>query len=293
MKLSIITINFRKPSLTIACLKSVYASYRKFFEKNTFEFLIVDNFSEDNSIEIIEEEIKKKQYKNVSLLSHKENNGFGGGNNFGSKKAKGEYILFLNNDTTVSGDGIEKMVEFLDTNPKAGILGGELYNENGTPQVSTGTFYSLVPVLLLLLGFQRFGIIDKTPREITQVDWVKGAFMTIRKNVFEDLHGFDEHIFMYTEDMELCFRAKEKGYEVYFYPTKGIIHKDQGSSTRSFAIVNIYQNLLYFYQKHKSLTEYSLVKLLLQSKALLLILYGKLTKNTYFTQTYEKALKVC
>ena len=79
MKLSIITINFKKPFLTTSCIASVYTTYKTFFEKNAFELLIVDNFSQDESVAILEKEIKKQKYKNIHVLSHKENNGFGGG----------------------------------------------------------------------------------------------------------------------------------------------------------------------------------------------------------------------
>ena len=114
----------------------------------------------------------------------------------------------------------------------------------------------------------------------------------IRSEVFTRLGGFDEKIFMYTEDMELCYRAKLAGYAVYFYPDVKVFHADQGSSNRTFAIVNIYRNLLYFYQKHRSHKEYLYIKTLLRTKAFALIAAGRLTKNEYLTQTYEKALKV-
>lgn len=115
----------------------------------------------------------------------------------------------------------------------------------------------------------------------------------IRKELFIKLHGFDEKIFMYMEDMELCYRVKKMGKDVSFYPQIDIIHADQGSSSRSFAVVHIYSGILYFYKKHKTYMEYLLVKLLLQSKALFLILYGKLVGSAYLVATYEKALSIC
>lgn len=290
MQLSIITINFRKPLLTLSCIESVYNVYKEYFEKNEWECIIVDNFSGDDSVPILEKEIKKKKYKNIKVITHKENNGFGGGNNFGASHAKGAYLLFLNNDTVVK-KGIEDMVSFFEENPNVGILGGPLQNPDGTMQSSSGKFYTLSRVFLLLLGLQRFGL-DTSPQQIEKVDWVKGALLLMQKKLFEDLKGFDEGIFMYTEDMELCFRAHQHKKNVYFYPDVSVVHKETGSSNREFAIVSIYAGIIYFFKKHKGKTELRLVKLLLQTKALLLVLYGKLTKNTYFVSTYEKALDV-
>ncbi len=287
MQLSIITINFKKPELTIACLTSLYSSYTQQFEKNLFEFLIVDNNSEDSSVEILEKEIKKKKYKNVTVLSNEKNSGFGGGNNFGAIHAKGDTLLFLNNDTVV-GKGVGNMLTFLLDNPHIGVLGGILKNTNGTSQHSFDTFYSLPRVLLLLLGMQRFQFQNVVRPQ--RVDWVKGACLMIGKDLFTSIGRFDEEIFMYTEDMELCYRASKIGKDVWVFPDIDIHHRDQGSSNRTFAIVNIYKGILYFYKKHRSLLEYSLVKLLLQSKAQILILLGKLIKNDYLTSTYEKAL---
>ncbi len=112
----------------------------------------------------------------------------------------------------------------------------------------------------------------------------------IRKEVFDKLGGFDEKIFMYTEDMELCYRAHLAGYQIYFYPGMDIRHKDQGSSNRTFAIVNIYKNLQYFYKKHRPLWENILIKFVLKTKAIALLALGKLLHNSYLTNTYEQAL---
>lgn len=290
MKLSIISLNFRKPELTIASMESLYTTYKDHFDQKEWEYIVVDNNSGDDSPKILKKAIEK--YKGFSFLQNPQNSGFGAGNNFGVSHAKGEYVLFLNNDTTISGKGIENMFSYLQLHPEIAILGGELRNIDGTTQASAGKFYTIFPLLLLLLGLQRFGTVDKNPEKISKVDWVKGALLMIKRSVFEKLGGFDEQIFMYMEDMELCYRAKKHGYLSYFFPTEGILHKDQGSSNREFAIVNIYKNLLYFYKKHRPFWEYILVKLLLQSKAILLILYGKLFHKEYFVATYEKALTV-
>lgn len=289
MLLSIIILNYNKKELTLKCIASIHEKFREELNRNQIEVLVIDNKSKDDSVVSIKEVIKK--YKNFIIIPNKENAGFGGGCNFGASYAHGNYLLFLNNDTTVEDNGIIKMASFLTKHPEIAILGGALSKSDGQPQPSCGKFYTPLFVFLLLLGFQKFGLIDKNPSKIQEVDWVKGALFMIRREAFQKLGGFDRNIFMYTEDMELCYRAKKAGYLTYFYPDVNIIHVDHGSSTRAFAIINIYKNIVYFYKKHRKNYEYLLVKFLLKSKAIILICFGKLLRSKYLMTTYEEALK--
>lgn len=292
MQLSIILLNFNKSALTVRCLMSVYAQYSQEFEKNNFEIVLVDNASESDDIRNLKKEIDKHKFKNLNIIENKKNVGFSTGCNMGSREAKGDILLFLNNDTEVKDRGISQMLEYIQNNQNAGILGGKLINPDGSNQPSVGKFYTPLNALLFLLGLQRTGFLDKNPDKISQVDWVTGGCMMVKKQVFEALSGFDENIFMYIEDMEFCYRAKENGYLAFFYPHVTIEHADQGSSSRSFAIENIYQNLLYFYKKHRTKNEYIFLSSVLRTKAVLLLVIGKLLGNKYLINTYEKALKM-
>jgi GT2 family glycosyltransferase len=142
------------------------------------------------------------------------------------------------------------------------------------------------------LGQQSLGL-TKSNSEIQPVDWVKGGLLMIRKEVFDKLHGFDEKIFMYIEDMELCYRAKQHGFTTYFYPDVQIAHKEHGSANRTFAIVHIYKGILYFYKKHRSGFEYACIKSLLLTKAILAIMIGSLLRKPYLVETYKKAIIDC
>ncbi|MBI5122416.1 glycosyltransferase family 2 protein [Candidatus Roizmanbacteria bacterium] len=290
MLLSIVTLNYKKAKLTLGCIASLMDKFKKEFQEGELELIVVDNASSDDSVQILQNEVKDKKYKNVSILANQENFGFGKGNNLGADVAKGEYILFLNNDTQVLDKGILDMVNYMDQHKDVSILGGQLRNSDGTLQVSVGKFYTLFNAFLLLLGMQKFGLLDKSPDKITEVDWVKGGLLMIRKDVFRRLGGFDEKIFMYTEDMELCYRARMLSYCVLFYPDVMVIHAEHGSANRSFAIINIYRGLLYFYKKHRSYLEYAILKTLLVIKALVAISIGTITGNSYLSKTYKKAL---
>lgn len=287
VRVSIIILSYNTKDLTIKCLKSIYNQYKKQLEDGDFEVIVVDNASADGSAAMV-----RNNFRNVVLVENKKNVGFSKGNNIGAKKARGEYLLSLNSDTEVQDDGLSGMIAFLEAHPAVGILGGRLKNTDGSLQKSAGVFYNLSNLFLMLFGGERVGILRKSPSRIMQVDWVSGAFMMIRKELFEKLKGFDEHFFMYMEDMEICFRAKKFGFSTYFYPNVNVLHKELRSSNRAFAILHIYEGLLYFYKKHKSKLEYQLAKGLLLIKALLMILLGSVIRNSYLTSVYQKALRV-
>src|SRR5882672_10468308 len=292
MLISIVTLNYQKKELTIACLHSLWEHFAMELQNNTMEVIIIDNDSQDDSVAAILEEIRQKKFTNMRVIANSSNAGFGAGCNKGAAVATGKYLLFLNNDTVVKDTGFVKMAQYCDSHPEIAILGGQLRNGDGSLQASTGKFYTPLYASLLLFGGQRFGILDKSPKTIQKTDWVKGALFMIRKEIFEQLGGFDENIFMYTEDMELCYRAHLAGKQTYFYPDIMVVHKDHASTSKTFAIVNIYKNLSYFYKKHRSPGEQHYLKFLLRTKALTMIKVGKMFGNRYLIETYEQALKV-
>lgn len=290
MKLSIIILSFNTKALLLRCVKSIADKYKDNLSKNEMEIIVVDNDSTDGSVDAVNVLISR--IKNLCLIVTYKNLGFSKGNNYGTREAKGEYLLFLNSDTEIKDNAFFNMVNFLSSNPKIGILGAKLTNEDGSAQKSAGNFYSLFYTLLSLLGLERLGLVKKNPRAIVKVDWVSGAALMVKSDLFRSLKGFDEKIFMYMEDVDLCFRAKRKGYQTYFYPDINIVHKGQGSSNRAFAINRIYQGLLYFYKKHKPYWQYFIVKIMLIVKAVIAVFIGTLVNNTYLRKTYFGALKV-
>lgn len=289
MLLSIITLNYKTKELTLTCIESIVKNYKKELDEKEFEIILIDNGSGDNSIE----EFKKSSYANYfKLIESKDNLGFGNGNNLGADKASGQYLLFLNSDTEVKDGGFIKMVNFLSENKTAGVLGGKLYFPDGRIQDSVGKFYTLFNLFLMLFGGEKAGFLRQSPNKIAKVDWVSGACLMIKKEIFEKIKGFDKNIFMYMEDVDLCYSAKKLGFATYFYPNLSLLHKERGSSNKTFAIVNIYKGVKYFYKKHFSNWEYNLALFLLRTKAIMVKCVGKLTGNSYYVQTYDQALKV-
>ncbi len=289
MILSIIVLSYNTKDLTLNCLNSIIDQYKEQLKKEEFEIVVVDNNSTDDSVLSIKK--KALNNKNINLIENKENTGFSKGCNAGTKVARGKYLLFLNSDTEITDKGLLGMTDYLEKNPKVGILGGKLKNKDGSIQRSYGNFFNLWNTFVWLFMGERLSFYKNSSKEKI-VDWVSGGLMMIRSDLFKKLSGFDENFFMYIEDMELCYRAKKLGWLSYFYPGINIIHNHQGSSNRTYAILSIYKGLLYFYKKHKSFWEYFLLKSMLKKKALFGISLGYLTNNNYLKKTYLSALKV-
>lgn len=288
VELSIIILNYKTKDLTLNCVRSIVEQYKKELDNGKFEIILVDNNSEDDSVKAF----NRLKINNLQIIESKENLGFAKGCNLGAKQANGDYLLFLNSDTEIKDQGFIKMVDYLNQNKQVAILGGKLKNLDGTSQLSAGKFYNLVSLFLMLLGFEKKGLLRESPNEIKSVDWVSGASLMIRKEIFNKVNGFEKELFMYIEDMELCFKAKKKRFLTYFYPNIMLFHESLGSSNRSFAIVNIYKGILFFYKKHKPNWQYKIAKAMLLAKSKILVSFGKLTRNSYYINTYEETLKL-
>lgn len=282
MILSICILNYNTKDLTLDCLSSLFGQYEKQIYKKEVEIIVVDNNSTDGSTASI-----KSKFPKVIVFENKENSGFSKGQNIATKIARGEYLLFLNSDTQVQDNHLLKAVSYLESNKKVGALGTKLLNPDRTVQLSTGKFYTLPNCLIMLIFGERFGFLRSSPSEICKVDWVSGASLLVSKRLFNSIGGFDEHFFMYVEDMEFCYRIYKKGYVVEFYPDVVILHRERGSSNRSFAVVSIYEGILYFYKKHKNYLQYKMVLIAFSIKACFAVTIGVVTGNKYLVSTYK------
>ena len=289
VKLSIIILNYKTKELTLACIDSIVKNYKEELDRGDLEIILVDNASEDDSINAFK---KSKHFKYLNLVLSRENLGFGKGNNLGGEKSKGEFLLFLNSDTEIKDDGFSKMVEFIKENKSVGILGGKLYFPDGRVQSSVGKFYTLFNLFLMLFGGERAGFLRESPAKITKVDWVSGACMMIKRDIFEKVGGFDKNIFMYMEDVDICYVARKIGYSTYFYPNILLLHNERGSSNKTFAILNIYKGVKYFYKKHMPGWRYDVALFLLKAKATVVKSIGTILGNSYYVQTYGQALEI-
>ncbi len=286
MDLSIIIPSFNTKALLDRCLSSIDESLKGSSLK--YEIIVVDNASKYDSIQLL-----KNKYPRVIKIFNKTNVGYGKSNNQGIQKAHGKYILLLNSDIKVLDGAIESLYEFSQKHPHA-FIGGKLFNENNSPQASCGPMYTLPVVFLMLFAKgDTLGITRSSPNSVTEADWVSGACIISIKEAFIDVGLFDEGIFMYMEEIEFLYRAKQKGYATFFYPNAHFIHTGAASSgDRKQPVVNIYRGLLYFYHKHHSIMEERVLRAMLSGKAHLVLFFGRLTGRKSLVTIYEQALRM-
>lgn len=278
-EVSIIILTYNSSRFIEGLLKSLTKT------KNA-EILVVDNHSKDDTVKLA------KKFENIKVIETGENLGFAKGINFGARQAEGKYLLFINPDTQLKSGDISSLVTIFTSHDKVGVVGGKLIDRNGTSEKSCGTYFGFIESLAIATGLDELTGVRYSPDKISKVDFVSGGFMMVDAKLFFGLGGFDEKFFMYVEDMELCYRVKKSGYQVYFTPEVVVEHEGQGSSSREFAVLNIYKGLLYFHKKHKNFLEYRIVWLALYIKAMMVYLLGRITNNSNYISTYGKALEL-
>ena len=292
--LSIVIVSYNTKQITKNCLESIKQSLQNTTIK--YEVIVVDNASTDDSQSQISR--LRQDYggqAKFKTIFNTNNVGFAKANNQAVKEARGKYLLFLNSDIIVLDNAIEKLFQFYQQNEKTiHFLGGKLLNKDLTSQASCGPAYSLPMVFAhLFLRGDYWGLTRSSPNQVKEVDWVSGACILTKKEYFQKINGFDEKIFMYMDEIDLLFRAKKKGYRVFFYPKAEFIHLGSASSGgRTYPILQVFKGLLYFYKKHYSIQAIFLLKIMLKLKSLVAYLIGKITRNQYLTKTYEEAFRL-
>lgn len=288
--LSVVIVSYNTKRITVDCISSLYESLQG--DPLRVETIVVDNGSTDGSIE----EIQRLQqlYPSIHLLSMGRNLGFGKANNKGVERATAETILLLNSDIVVLENAVSKLYSFYQTNKwRYAFVGGKLFNPDMTPQASSGKFFTLPVVFAFLLMFgDRLGITRNSPHTVTQTDWVSGACIITSKDIYTQLGGFDDEIFMYMEEVDLLFRAAKEGYKTAFYPDAKFIHIGSASSDKTYPVLQAFRGLIYFYRKHYGPFSLLLLKGMLQLKSLLGWSIGVATGNSYLKKTYEKAFEL-
>ncbi|MGE5401627.1 MAG: glycosyltransferase [Ignavibacteriales bacterium] len=254
--LSIIIVNFNVKEFLQNLLNSILKSSGNI----STEIIIVDNASDDGSVEII-----KEKFPSVKLIANKKNIGFGAANNQGLQAAQGKYILLINPDTIVQEDTFKKLIEFFEKTPDAGLVGCKVLNSDGTLQLACRrgfpgpwTSFCKVSGLSKLFPksrlFARYNLTFLDENQTYEVDAISGAFMMMKREVYEKIGGFDPQFFMYGEDLDLCFRTQKAGFKVYYVHTTQIIHY-KGESTKRSSLDEtkvFYEAMHLFVKKHFS-----------------------------------------
>ncbi len=229
---SIIILNYNSNLLTIECLKSL-----KNQNYINFEILLVDNGStNENFLNLIEKLDQFKSNLKINLIRSKKNLFFAGGANKAIKMAKGDYICLLNNDAEVMPDFIEKMVDFLEENPQAGMITPKIKFHPETDYIwSTGGIVSMGSADVgTIRGFLKYDPDNQKYNEIETTDFAPGTALFVKKKYLKKIGLIDEVYLMYWEDPDWNFRAKKIGYESYYVPTTIVYHKVPIDHSRYF-----------------------------------------------------------
>jgi N-acetylglucosaminyl-diphospho-decaprenol L-rhamnosyltransferase len=225
--MSVIVVNYNGLSFLETCLQSLSVNL-----SCQHEIIIVDNDSTDGSREYLSE-----VWPNVRLICSPDNIGFAQGNNLGALSAQGRFLLLLNNDTKILGS-LQPLIDYLEDHPDTAVVGGRLRNPDGSIQASVGNDHTPLRILFTWMlprtftWFSKWQIYERNPEfyqhNHQEVHWVSGAFLCIRQNIWQELSGFDQGIFMYVEDADLCRRVRELGRKVAFLATSDTCHLEGG-----------------------------------------------------------------
>ncbi len=257
MQLSIIILNFNVRYFLELCVISVQGAIQNI----DAEIIVIDNNSSDDSCAMM-----KNRFPNIKLIENRENSGFPKGNNVGVDVAKGEYICILNPDTVVAENTFEKILESKyfklpteNCQPNTGILGCKLIDGTGnflpeskrgvpTPFVAFTKIFGLYKISKL---FGKYYAQHLSENQSGKVDILVGAFMVMKRNLYQEIGGFDEKCFMYSDDIDLSYIVTQKGFDNFYFHETSVIHYKGESTIKDETYMKRFQEAMnFFYKKH-------------------------------------------
>ncbi len=244
MKLSVVILNYNVRYFLEQCIRSVQTATKEL----EAEIIVIDNNSKDESCQMV-----KELFPEIILIENNENVGFSKANNQAVAKAKGEYVCILNPDTAVSEDTFKVALEYSESVPDIGALGVYLMDGTGnflpeskrnlpTPKVS----------LLKLTGFtQKYYANQILDTEQGPVGVLVGAFMLLKRSIYNQVGGFDEDYFMYGEDIDISYKIAKAGYQNHYLGSSTVLHYKGESTQKDEAYFErFYGAMQIFYSKH-------------------------------------------
>ncbi len=275
--LTVVIVSWNVCDLLRRCLKSVLDSDPDPVEAHTsgqpqVEIIVVDNASSDGSAEMV-----RAEFPQVRLIANAENRGFTAANNQGLAAGRGRYLMLLNPDTELAGDALATMAGYLDEHPQVGVLGPQLRYGDGRLQSSRRRFPTLVTALFesTVVGewwpnnpfARRYRMADTSDDAIQPVDWLVGACLLVRREVYRQVGGLDEGFFMYSEEVDWCRRIRSAGWEIVYLPAAAVIHYEGKSSEQVVAARHIYfqSSKVRYFRKHHGAAQAELLRRFLLS----------------------------
>lgn len=255
MEVSICIVNWNTKDLLQKCLSSI----QQITSGIEFEVILVDNGSSDGSADMV-----RKTFPKLRLIESSENLGFVKGNNLAVKHARGKNVLFLNPDTELLTDAVRGIHAYLCENPDAGAVGCRINNSDGSIQYTCACTYptplnELSSLFLMNRVFPKSAFFSSREmshwdhQDSRDVDCLSGACMMVRSDVLQSVGLFDENIFMYAEDVDLCYRIRKSGWRIHYLADESIVHHEGASSrkktNRHFSALMQCESNSYFLRK--------------------------------------------
>jgi GT2 family glycosyltransferase len=267
IEVSIVIVNWNTGHLLRGCLRSIIEQTSEV----SFEIFVVDNASQDGSAEMVWAE-----YPGVQLIANLQNRGFAAANNQGIRAASGRYILLLNPDTIILEAAISRCVRFADVHTDVGVVGCQVLEDECRIQRTGFSFPNPWNLFLSLSGLSRafarsrlfgqpeLGWWDRDSEQ--DLDVISGMFMLVRREAIEQVGLMDESYFVYSEEVDWCYRFSRAGWRRVFTPCARIIHLDGGSKSTSQVSIKMFVQLqkssLIYHRKNLGFAAWSLAKMI-------------------------------
>lgn len=257
--ISVIIVNYNTPQLCVECVRSIL----KWETYKAIEFIIVDNASHKKNRQQLQENFR--DFPNVTLIFSKQNLGFSGGNMLGFQHANGDYLAFINSDVLFVEPVFHSLIEQHLHHPDMGVCGPQILDKNRNESISfrpfEGVRYKLFGKKFLAKTQPKKPKMWEKQSDPVTVDFIIGSFMFFKKDAFCEVGGFDTNIFLYYEEMDICYRLKNRGFLTYFIPNIHYIHLEGKSSSQKLDL-KLEHLLSYLYVARKNLGygKYVLIK---------------------------------
>lgn len=323
LMLSIIVVSYNTKEVTLQTLRSAIADLKESRLLDQTEFFVVDNNSQDGSVEAVQKYLKEAKTLHA-VIANKDNKGFASANNQAIKKSKGKYVILLNSDTITQAGAFSTLIETMENHPireatahlssydskktdRLGIIAPMLLNKDMTLQAQGGNFPTLLSLAAHMLFLDDIPIIGPllpstqhtgrnvkmalTDTELSPIDWLGGTAMMIRREVINEIGLLDENIFMYGEDIEYCYRARRHHWDVAIVPRAKIVHLANVSAGSENALTGEMKGYVYLWSKFQPLWQLPLVRAILWLGALVrMILYATVKFDSKKAGIYSRIL---
>ena len=249
--IAVILINYNSSTYTLKCIEALEEFTS---EAISYQIIVVDNNSELSDYKILKQNFPKKE--NIELYRSDLNTGFGGGNMLGAQYANAKYLLFLNNDAMLLNDCLSILYHYMESNQTVGVCTAQNYDQYNHLLPSFDHNKGLRRLLfgrsfLEKMNPERFPKHKKKYTQPLKADWVGGAFLFFNAKAFKECGGFDTAIFLFWEEMDICYRLKKLGYSSVLVPEAKILHY-QGSSIGSSPVIDKEAYISYVYVIRKN-----------------------------------------